>query len=185
MQSCEAALVGELPDRVIAHAFTRRGALSPFTGRRWPLPEARRPGAWFPEPHACRMEVLPEWIAPELWRIELDDVLGEEHGRIFASRGRLLERIDAWDAVAAEAFATDCCEHARALVSRWDGDPTVREALLADAPLVANAASANVAGYFGALAAGRVAGPSAALAERRRQANWLIAHLPPLSDAPR
>ena len=170
---------------MIAYAFTRGGALSPFTGRRWPLPEAGRPGVWFAEPHACWADVLPAWIAPELWRIELDDVVGEEHGRIFARRGRLLERIDAWDAVAAEAFATDCSEHARDLVWRWDGDPTVREALLADAPLVANAASANVAGYFAALAAGRVAGPQAAVAERRRQASWLIAHLPPLSDPPR
>jgi hypothetical protein len=137
---------------------------------------------WFAEPHACRADVLPQWIAPELWRIELGDVLGEEHGRIFARRGRLLGRIDAWDAAAAEAFATDCCEHARALVSRWDGDPTVRAALLADAPMVANAASANVAGYFGALAAERVAGMESALTERRRQASWLIAHLPPLSE---
>jgi hypothetical protein len=166
---------------VIAYAFTRRGALSPFTGRPWPLPGEGRPGAWFAEPHACRVDVLPQWIAPELWRIELDEVLGEELGRIFARRGRLLERIDAWDAVAAEAFATDCCQHAQTLVSRWDGDPTVREALLADAPMVANAASANVAGYFGALAAERVAGAQAALTERRRQASWLIAHLPPLS----
>ena len=166
---------------VIAYAFTRPGALSPFTGRRWPVPDGGRPGAWFAEPHACGVDVLPAWIAPELWRIELDDVLGEEHGRIFARRGRLLERIDGWDAFAAEAFATDCCDHARALVSGWDGDPSVREALLADAPLVANAASANVAGYFGALAAERVAGPQAALTERRRQASWLIAHLPPLS----
>jgi len=170
---------------VIAYAFTRPGALSPFTGRRWPVPDGRRPGAWFAEPHACGVDVLPAWIAPELWRIELDDVLGEEHGRIFARRGRLLERIEAWDAFAAEAFATDCCEHARALVSGWDGDPRVREALLADAPLVANAASANVAGYFGALAAERVAGLGAAVAERRRQASWLAARLSPLGDAPR
>jgi hypothetical protein len=170
---------------VIAYAFTRRRALSPFTGRRWPLPEAGHPGVWFAEPHACRVDVLPQWIAPELWRIELDDVLGEEHGRIFAGRGRLLERIDAWDAVAAEAFATDCCEHARTLVLGWDGDPRVRAALLADAPLVANAPSANVAGYFGALAAERVAGREAAVEERRRQAGWIVAHLPSLGECAR
>jgi hypothetical protein len=167
---------------VIAHAFTRPGAVSPFTGRRWPLPGPARPGAWFAEPHACRTDVLPVWIAPELWRIELEGVLGEEEGRIFAARGRLLARIEAWDEAAAEAFAGDCCERAQALVSPWDGDRAVREALLADAPMVANAASANVAGYFAALAARRVAGPQAAVAERRRQASWLVARLPSLGE---
>jgi hypothetical protein len=185
MHSCAVAVPERLPDCVIAFAFTRRGALSPFTGRPWPLPEAGHPSAWFTEPHACRADALPVWIAPELWRIEVEDVLGEEHGRIFARRGRLLERLAAWDAAAAEAFAIDCCEHARGLVSRWDGDPEVRAALLADAPLVANGPSANVAGYFAALAAERVGGPEAAAAERRRQAGWLIARLPPIDSVPR
>lgn len=180
MPSFETAGPGGLRDCVIAYAFTRRGALSPFTGRHWPLPASGHPGRWFADPHACRVDVLPVWIAPELWRIELEQVVGEEHGRIFAARGRVLERIAAWDDAAAEAFATDCCEHAKALVSHWDGNPVVREALLADAPLVANAASANVAGYFAALAAERVHGPEAAAAERRRQASWLVARLPSL-----
>jgi hypothetical protein len=172
-----------LPDRVIGYAFTRRGAVSPFTGRHWPVPTAGHPGRWFADPHACRADVLPIWIAPELWLIELEDVLAEEHGRMFAARGRLLEHIAAWDDAAAEAFATDCCDHASALAEDWDGDPAVREALLADAPLVANAASANVAGYVAALAAGRVGGPEAAAAERRRQAAWLAARLPSLGEA--
>ena len=174
---------GGLPDWVIAYAFTRRGAVSPFSGRHWPLPVRGQPGRWFADPHACRVDELPIWIAPELWRIELEGVVGREHGRIFAARGRLLERIAAWDEAAAEAFATDCCDHATALVSRWDGDPEVREALLADAPLVANAASANAAGYVAALAAERVGGPEAAVAERRRQASWLTARLPSLGEA--
>jgi hypothetical protein len=167
---------------VIAYAFTRAGALSPFTGRRWPLPVAGHPGPWFTDPHGCRVDVLPAWVAPELWRIDLEDVLGEEHGRIFAGRGRLLQHIAAWDDATADAFATDCCDHARVLVSHWDGDPVVREALLADAPLVANAASANVAGYFAALAAERVHGPEAAAGERRRQASWLVRRLASLGE---
>ncbi len=156
--------------------------MSPFTGRRWPQPGRGRPAPWFPDPHACPADRLPEWIAAELWRIELDDVLGEEHGRIFARRGRLLERIDAWDHAAAEAFATDCCEHVRALVSDWDGDPGARAALASDAATMANAASANVAGYVAARAAERAGGPEAAAAERRRQARWLVARLPSLGD---
>jgi hypothetical protein len=156
--------------------------VSPFSGQRWPQPEGGQPGRWFPYPHACPADHLPAWIAPELWRIELEDVHGEEHGRIFARGGRLVARIEEWDDVAADAFATDCSEHVRARVSRWDGDPTVRAALLADAPMVANAASANVAGYVAALAAERVGGPEAAAAERRRQASWLIARLPSLGE---
>jgi hypothetical protein len=154
--------------------------VSPFTGRSWPRPVGPEAAPWFPDPHACPADRLPEWIAAELWRIELEDVRGEEHGRIFARRGRLLERIDDWDEAAAHAFATDCCEHARARASGWDGDPAVRAALLADAPMVANAASANVAGYFAALAAERVGGAKAAAAERRRQARWMVARLPSL-----
>jgi hypothetical protein len=162
---------------VIAFAFTRPGAVSPFTGERWPQPTRDAPGAWFGHPHACRIEHLPIWVAGELWRIELDEVTGEAGTRIFADRGRLLDRVDEWDDQTAYAFASDCCQRVLSLVSVWRGDPGVRASFAGDAATMATAATANVAGYVAELAAEHVAGPAAGVEERRRQAAWLAARL--------
>ena len=168
---------------VIGYAFTRPGATSPFSGERWPGPAGGAPGAWFGRPHACRAEHLPIWVADELWRIELDGHVEEVETRIFADRGRLLERVTAWDEDAARAFAVECCARTREWVEigRRDGRglPAALDAFAADAGAMTNARSANVAGYVAARAAAHVEGPAAAGAERRRQAEWIMRRLTP------
>src|SRR6266545_1337643 len=55
---------------MIAYKFLTAGAAAPFTGRPWPLPGPRAPGAWIVAPqgdlarygvHACRVEDLSYW----------------------------------------------------------------------------------------------------------------------------
>lgn len=55
--------------------------------------------------HACRVEDLPDWIGAELWRVELDGDVAVDCGKLVADRGRLLERVAAWDAGAAADVA--------------------------------------------------------------------------------
>jgi hypothetical protein len=98
---------------VIAYKFLREGRLAPFSGHVWP-----EPGAGWVESdgelapcatgvHACRVRDLPHWIANELWRVELDGDPVELQLKVVARRGRLVERIVAWDE-ASERFADHC-----------------------------------------------------------------------------
>jgi hypothetical protein len=106
---------------VIAYKFLRDGQVGPFSGVRWP-----RPGEWLlasvPGPggrtclervHACWLEHLPDWMDCELWRVELDGDVTVDCDKLVADRGRLLERIEAWDAALAAAFAEACALRAR------------------------------------------------------------------------
>jgi hypothetical protein len=136
------------------------------------------PGEWVDRPHACRAEFLPIWIAPELWRIELDDPVDECQTRLFAPRGRLLANVAGWDEQAACAFARNCGDRVRALLRQGRGDALLRQVLAADAAGFETAASANVAGYVAARTAALLSPDEhAALVERRRQADWLAGRL--------
>ena len=108
---------------MIAYKFLSRGAVGPFSGFRWPTPAGGAPGAWVeatgevPEHgvHACRPADLPYWIDEELWIAELaGDVQATPH-QIVAARGRLLEPIEAWRALA-RALGDDCAATLRARV---------------------------------------------------------------------
>jgi hypothetical protein len=109
---------------MIAHKFLCAGAVGPFSGFRWPTPRGAEPAEWveaegFLAPcvngvHACTAAVLPSWLGDELWRIELDDgeVL-EDDGVLVARRGRLLERVGAWNRDAITDYARACAQRAR------------------------------------------------------------------------
>jgi hypothetical protein len=106
-----------------AYKFLRAGAVAPFSGFEWPQPAGDVPGEWVETAapaelcrsgvHACRESQLPRWLDEELWRIELDGDVIEEHDSLVASRGRLLSRVERWDAEAARAFAEACAWRAR------------------------------------------------------------------------
>ena len=106
---------------MIAYKFLSAGATGPFTGFRWPVPEAERPGAWVeaadgrPEHgvHACRIDDLAFWQDVELWRAELADPVLEGHRQVFSERGRLLERVAGWNEVVARSFGEACIWRAR------------------------------------------------------------------------
>ena len=102
---------------MIAYKFLARGAVSPFSGAAWPPPSGAAPGAWVaasPAPgpelwiHGCRPADLPYWVDVELWRIELSDPARPIHHEVQAERGRLLERIEAWDFTSRRDFTLDC-----------------------------------------------------------------------------
>ena len=103
---------------MIAYKFLADGRVGPFSGVAWP-PE----GEWLqasggdracsPRVHACRVADLPEWMDHELWRVELDGQVHVDCGKLVADRGRLLERVAAWDPGLMAAFAEACALRAR------------------------------------------------------------------------
>lgn len=96
------------------YKFTLPGGVGPFSGVQWPQPVGSAPGGWVEATgelhpcaigvHACRAEHLPFWIGPELWMVELNGDVTVEGHKVFARRGRLLERVAAWDREVAKRF---------------------------------------------------------------------------------
>jgi len=159
-----------------AYKFLADGAVSPFAGFRWPV------GEWVEAApadvcrvgiHACRVGDLPFWLAPELWEIELDGEVVAYPRKVAAPRGRLIHRIEEWNASTRAEFGASVLKRTRrrfgavAVVGGYVGDierhlATGRVALAA----FAAARAAEVAG-----------GPVEYERERARQAAWLAERL--------
>jgi hypothetical protein len=156
--------------------FLRPGRVGPFTGAVWP-----QPGAWLEsrdEPqlcrsgiHALRPEALPFWLAEELWRVELDDARSGPRGMVLARRGRLLERVGAWNDGTARAFAESCLRSLPDDLEDGVARERRRNAVQAARDVGANATAAAVA-YITAKAA-EAHRPGGYDEERARQASWL------------
>ena len=149
---------------MIAYKFLREGRVAPFSKVTWPAP-----GAWLQavgggracdgRVHACRPEDLPDWMDTELWRVELDGDVRVDCGKLIADRGRLLERVEAWNAARAAGFADACTLSARDSALAVLSPGPVRAALEAGTtPGQLVAAAAGAAGLPGreARAAGYV-----------------------------
>ena len=106
---------------MIAYKFLCDGRIGPFSGVRWPpAGEWLQATAAGPDAqtcvhrvHACRSADLPEWMDSELWRVELDGDVSVDCGKLVADRGRLVARIELWDAALMAAFAEACALRAR------------------------------------------------------------------------
>jgi hypothetical protein len=155
---------------MMAHTFTRPGALCPFTGRTWPAG-----GAWLEGARATRLEHLPVWIAPELWRVELAGHVAAPAAQLLADRGRLVEQVTAWDRRMAEAFVAGCTGRTIERGELRPDDPTL--ALLAADARSCGAPEANLCGWLAARAAFVFGGAAGALRERERQSQWLVERL--------
>jgi hypothetical protein len=92
--------------------FLRPGRLSPFARYPWPAP-----GQWVEVPdvvpcrqgvHACRRADLPYWLLDELWQVELDGTVVSTPTKVAAQRGRLVDRVDAWNPDTAREFGWAC-----------------------------------------------------------------------------
>ena len=101
---------------MLAYKFTRSDGQGMFTGFRWALPQAGKPGEWVRARaaqvcvagiHACRAEQLPHWLGPELWVVELAGEVIESDYKLVAPAGRLVSRVEGWPAAERE-FAQDC-----------------------------------------------------------------------------
>jgi hypothetical protein len=170
---------------LIAYKFLARGAVGPFSGFRWPTGS---PGPWvegrtdgrlacFSGIHGCAVEHLPYWLHDELWEVELEEPITAPH-KLVAPRGRLLGRLDAWDADSRSAFGLACVERVRPLA---EGAPAeaheLVEAILDDAGGLAHRALPAGAGFCAARLAELVAGTDAYERERAAQAAWLAERL--------
>lgn len=162
-----------------AYKFLTYEGRGVFSGFDWPPPNGG-PGAWVDADvapcrtgiHACRAVDLPYWVTGALYEIELDGPVDELPLKLVAVRGRLLRRIDVWDAATREAYGRMCYERAHELAARAQGGlddwaPTSDISFIESARL----------GFIAALIAERLEGFDAHLAERRRQSDWLVEHL--------
>jgi hypothetical protein len=165
---------------VIALKCLREGGVAPFSRLAWPVPKDGEPGAWVEaEPQACATGIhaclaidLPYWLAAQLWTIELDEVQPVEH-KLVARRGRLLERVRAWDGDAMRDFAFDCVARAEAFLAREEAVAGYIE----DARTSARAGNAPVTGFIVARVAELTDGVDGYDAERAAQARWLADRL--------
>lgn len=149
-----------------AFAFLGPAATDYLSGLRWPAPLAGAPGPWLdpggssPPVRACTVEQLPWWLDQELWAVELAGAIEDSGRALHAERGRLLERIDAWNAQTADELRWACTSRVRALaVAALRRDGREREgALLEQANGPEAIASVAKAAADGSGEASRLAG---------------------------
>jgi hypothetical protein len=143
-----------------AYKFLHAGRVGPFSGFAWPEaawvdadgpPEVCRSGI-----HACRLEHLAYWLADELWRIELDGELVETDLQMIATRGRLVERVSAWDEAARGDLAAECVRRTAGYAAAELREQ--RLAAEADALLAADLEEIGALAEAAAAAAGEVVG---------------------------
>jgi hypothetical protein len=186
---------------VIAFKFLCRGAVSPFTGFRWPSP-----GEWVSAPaerievwiRACRVGDLPLWLDEELWRIEVGEPVRNERYQVASPTARLVARVTAWNPRLAGEYAKACALRVRDLAlphlapalrdvlaaatdlaaigsAVREAGPASRAAgFVADAVARAQAGAPAAASYIAAAFAASQGGDGPAFeAERAWQARWL------------
>ena len=160
---------------MIAYKFLRPERVGLFSGMQWPAPgvwleseavEACRAGI-----HACRLGDLPFWLGlGDLWETELGGQIEEHERKLVASRGRLVRRVQEWNAANADAFRESCAAEALRRARRNpELDGIARDVGLTGSP--------SMAAFMGARAAELDEGPSGYDAERIRQAEWLAGAL--------
>ena len=152
-----------------AWKFLAPGQVAPFGGVRWPEPGPHAPAHWFRPPagevFACRIVDLPWWLDAELWEVELEGPVSTLESQLVAPAGRLLRRIEAWDASALRDYGAACALRARELavgVLHQEGRAEEAEALarpggLLELARVARSLSAEASIRQGANLAGYVA----------------------------
>ncbi len=160
-----------------AYKFLAPGAVGPFSGFAWPT---GTPGPWVEAVphtcatgvHACAVEDLPHWIHQELWEVELEGA--ERAGRkLVAPRGRLLRRIEAWNAGSADEFSASCASAATAMVGDSERAAGYAEDLTTWWARGWPAAVALIAAFIAEIAGGEAGYDD----ERARQAGWLADRL--------
>ncbi len=131
--------------------------------------------------HACRPGDLPLWLGEELWAAELDGEVVAAADKLVAPRGRLLERVDAWDEAAADALAAACAQRTAALdeaVTGYAADAAECASTAAERDGGPGFGAAATCAYIAAHAAAQAAGdPAAYDTERAWQAAWLAERL--------
>jgi hypothetical protein len=159
--------------------FLHRGRVAPFTRVTWPPPGQWLVSAASPElchagVHALLADVLAVWVAEELWRVELDGGQELAPGIVVAPRGRLLDRVEAWNDQTAREFAQVCAAHVRSGATGRAAEYAADAAAAAERAAADN--SSTRVGYMAAHAAEAMV-PGGFAAERRWQSRWLAGRL--------
>src|SRR4029453_7117835 len=104
--------------RVISYKFLSSDRVGLFSGVMWP-----EPGTWLEGDaevercvsgiHALHPGGVLGWIGDELWTCEVAGIVEDDGGEVVAGRGRLLERVAAWNETSARDFARACAESGR------------------------------------------------------------------------
>ncbi|MBS2025638.1 MAG: hypothetical protein JST92_24835 [Deltaproteobacteria bacterium] len=103
---------------MIAYKFLERGARDILTGVKWPVPAEGAPGAWVQGTKgapitASHTKDLGWWATDELFRVELDGELREAPTQLYAARGRLIARVEAWTPALVTEFMHVCLHRVR------------------------------------------------------------------------
>jgi hypothetical protein len=161
---------------VIAYKFLRAGGVAPYTAFRWPVGEWVEAGGADPcrnGIHACTVGNLPIWMGAELWEIELDGEVVEQARKLVAPRGRLLRRLEEWNAQLIRDFGHACVKRTRERV----GFLPVISGYVFDVERLAGLGRDPLAAFAAARAAELRDGPAGYEHERRVQADWLAERL--------
>jgi hypothetical protein len=108
-------------ERLTLYLGLRRGAVDRLTEFRWPVPSGAAAGAWVQAgadapADAVRGYPLAEiaWgLDDELWQLELDGARTGDRRAVHGRRGRLVERIRAWEASTAAGLIEVCAWRVR------------------------------------------------------------------------
>jgi hypothetical protein len=111
---------GASTERERALKFLEPERLAPFSRTRWPDPHSSDPWVSAGDAamclagvHACTIEAAPFWLNDELWIVELEGVSERTERKVVAHRGRLVERVEAWNEGARQRFGAACVGIAR------------------------------------------------------------------------
>lgn len=167
---------------MIAYKFLRAGGRSLFARFTWPLPE-RGPGDWVGadvDPcrsgiHACRPDDLPLWVAHALYRMELAGEVVASPGKVVASRGRLLQRVAAWDEQASEDYTRFCAGRAHTIAAGASRPETLAGWVAMAEPSLPEGPA--LLGFIAASVSEQAHGPRGYREERARQRDWLVERL--------
>lgn len=162
-----------------AYKFLTEDGTGVFSRFAWPLPNGA-PGEWVSAEvdlcrtgvHACRAVDLPYWLAPALYEIELEGDVFAHTLKVVAPRGRLVRRIEAWNAETREAYSQMCIARAS---ERAASAPRALEVWAP--PPQASAAGPALMGFIAARIAEETGGIDAYVEERVRQVEWLVDRL--------
>jgi hypothetical protein len=161
-----------------AYKFLAEDGMGVFSRFAWPLPNGG-PAAWVESDevetcrsgvHACRLIDLPYWVAPMLYEIELDGHVVRQTIKVVAPRGRLLRRIEGWDAETRASYTQMCRDRAGELAAK-------AQPLGLWAPPAGTAAGPALMGFMAARIAEELGGVDGYVEERMRQSAWLANRL--------